>query len=142
MIDRMKTRQIALSIAAALLIALLAGYLWGASGRRAAQQALKASSLRADLLAARGSIVDARVDLYNVNFGSASRDLQAAIDRLPSLADRLKTSGTPDDQQAIAQAAAKADEAHRLAGKLDAGANTRAGDAVTALDRVLAHTAR
>jgi hypothetical protein len=138
----MKTSQIALSIAAALLIALLAGYLWGASGRRAAQQALEASTLRADLIAARSSIVDARVDLYNVNFGNASRDLQAAIDRLPSLADRMKTAGTADDQQAIAEASAKADEAHRLAGKLDAGANGRAADAVAALDRVLAHSAR
>jgi hypothetical protein len=134
--------RMALYVVAALLVALLAGYLWGSSGRRSAEQAIDASRLRADLLEIRGSIVDARVDLYNVNFGNASRDLQEALDRLPSVADRLKSEGTTQDQQAIAEASAKAEEAHRLAGKLDAGANSRAAEAAVALDRVLSHTAR
>lgn len=137
----MKTSTMALSTAAALLIALLAGYLWGASGRRAAQQALEASRMRADLLEIRVSIADARVELYNVNFGNASRDLQAAIDRLSPLAARLKAANGVD-AQAAAEAAAKADEAHRLAGALDSGANARAAEAAAALDRILAHASR
>ncbi len=136
----MTTSRTALSAVAAVLIALLAGYLWGAAGRRPAERALEASRLRADLLEIRGSLVNARVDLYNVNFGSASRNLQAAIDRLPSVSARLKTVGTADDQQAAVDAASKADEAHRMAGTLDPGANTRAADAAAAIDRILAHT--
>jgi hypothetical protein len=138
----MKTSQFALSTAAALLFALLAGYLWGSAGRRTAEQALSASTLRADLLSVRASILTARVDLYNVNFGNASRDLQDAIDHLPSIAARLKKSGTADDQKWAAEASAQADEAHRMAGQLDAGANTHAAAAAAAIDRILADPSR
>ena len=138
----MKTGQLALSIAAALLIALLAGYLWGASGRRATQQALRVSTLRADLLDVRASILGARVDLYNVNFGNASRDLQDAIDHLPSIAQRLKDGGTPDNQKWAEDAASQAVQAHRLAGQLDAGANAHAAAAAIALDRILSDLSR
>jgi len=138
----MKTTQVALSIAAALLIALLAGYLWGAAGRRTAEQALRASTLRADLLDVRASLLIARVDLYNVNFGNASRDLQDAIDHLPAIAARLKDTGTADDQKWAAEAAAQADQAHRMAGQLDAGANAHAAAAAAAIDRILADPSR
>jgi hypothetical protein len=138
----MKTSQVALTTAAALLVALLAGYLWGASGRRTAEQALRASTLRADLLAVRGSLLTARVDLYNVNFGNASRDLQDAIDHLQSISLRLKDSGTADDQKWAADAASQADQAHRMAGQLDAGANAHAAAAAAAVDRILADPSR
>ena len=138
----MKRSQVALSIAAALLIALLAGYLWGAAGRRTAEQALRASTLRAELLDVRASLLTARVDLYNVNFGNASRDLQDAIDHLPAIAARLKDAGTPDDQKWAAEAAAQADQAHRMAGQLDAGANAHAAAAALAIDRILADPSR
>jgi hypothetical protein len=138
----MKTSQVALSIVAAVLIALLAGYVWGEAGRRAAEQALQASTLRVDLLEARGAILAARVDLYNVNFGNASRDLQSAIEHLQSISPRLKERGTADDQKWAAEAAAQADQAHRLAGKLDAGANAHAAEAATAIERILADAPR
>jgi len=137
----MKTSQLALSVAAALLVALLAGYLWGASGRRAAEQALHASTTRADLLEIRGSLLAARVDLYNVNFGNASRDLQDALDRLRAIAPRLKDRPA-DDQKWVAEASSQADQAHRLAGQLDAGANAHAAAAAVAVERLLADPAR
>src|SRR6266852_3528843 len=76
--DNMKTTKVALGVVAAVLIAVLAGYLWGSAGRRTAEREVQGVTLRIDLIEARGALLAARVDLYNVNFGNASRHLQEA----------------------------------------------------------------
>jgi hypothetical protein len=59
--------KLVLGIAVGLVIALLAGWFWGASGRSGMARALQTSELRSELLGARAAILDARVAVYNVN---------------------------------------------------------------------------
>ena len=138
----MKTTKVALGVVAAVLIAVLAGYFWGAAGRRTAEREVQGVTLRVDLLEARGALLAARVDLYNVNFGNASGHLQEALDRLRPTAAHLKALGRPADAQRLDLALARIEEAQRLAGKLDQGANARVGDAAGAIDEVLRNGAK
>ena len=69
----MNTRyKLILSVLAGLVVCLGLGYAWGASGRLTIQGALDDAKQQLDLAEARGHILDARVSLYNVNFGDAS----------------------------------------------------------------------
>lgn len=138
----MKTTKLALAALLAVVVALLAGYLWGASGRRVAERELQAGTLRGDLLDARGLVLAARVDIYNVNFGNAGRHLQEALDRLHAAAPRIKEDGRPDDPARLERATTRTQEAQQLAGKLDQGANARAADAATAIDEILQTSVR
>jgi len=67
--------KLALGIAAGLAVALLAGWLWGRWGHPDMATALQTSDLRGELLGARAATLDARVAIYNVNFGEASKHL-------------------------------------------------------------------
>ena len=67
-----RTKLIA-SAAVTLIVMLGVGYLWGASGRFSLQNALDDTRQQLDLAEARGALLEARVSLYNVNFGDASR---------------------------------------------------------------------
>jgi hypothetical protein len=140
--DNMKTTKVALGVVAAVLIAVLAGYFWGAAGRRTAEREVQGVTLRVDLLEARGALLAARVDLYNVNFGNASRHLQEALDLLRPASTRLKEIGRAADAQRLDVALARIEEAQRLTGKLDQGANARAGDAAAAIDEILQNGAK
>jgi hypothetical protein len=133
--------KLGLGIVVALLVALSAAWVWGASGKRDLQRALDAAELRNDLLGARGAVLSARVDLYVVNFGDASRDFEAARTALQRAEDRLKTLGRDEDVKRLAVALARVDEARQFAGKLDQTANARAAEAVKPIDEVLAAAA-
>lgn len=130
------TVKLALGMTAGVAVALLVGFLWGSSGRGAATSALDASDLRSELLGARAAVLDARVAIYNVNFGEASQHLENARALLtgaqPGVADR------PGAAERIQAALASIDEAQQMAGKLDQGANTRAGDAARIIAELVA----
>ena len=121
-----------------LLIALLSAWLWGSSGKGDLQRALDAAGLRNDLLTARGAVLSARVDLYLVNFGDASRDFESARTSLRLAEARLKTMGRDEEAMRLGVALAKLDEAQQFAGKLDQTANARAAEAVKPIDQTLA----
>ena len=55
-----------------LLVALGLGFVWGASGRFAVQNAFDEAQQKLDLAAARTALLEARVSLYNDNFGDAT----------------------------------------------------------------------
>src|SRR5688572_29161313 len=84
--------KLVFGIAGGLLVALLGGWIWGASGRSDAARALETAELRSDLLGARAAILDARVATYRVNFGEASQHLENARGLL-SRADQRLTDG-------------------------------------------------
>jgi hypothetical protein len=131
-----------LIVIAAILIALLAGFIWGASGKSTVNRALQRSELRNELLDARGAVLAARLDVYSTNFGEASRHLEEARGLLGSAVQRLDALGLGDDVKQAQAALGSIEDAQRLAGKLDLTANTRAGDAAKAIEAVLASTSR
>ena len=121
--------KLVLGIAGGLAVAFLVGWTWGTSSRSAMVRALQTSELRGELLGARAATLDARVAIYSVNFGEASRHLEDARGLLRRANDRLKSLGAEDEVKQIEKALASIDDAQRMAGKLDQGANSRAGDA-------------
>lgn len=126
-----------LTVGIALVVALGAGWVWGASGRSDLNRALRTAELRAGLLEGRTAVLDARLDLYSVNFGEASRHLEAARSALRASAARLNGLGRQADAKPLELALAKIDEAQRMAGQLNQDANALAADASKAITEVL-----
>jgi hypothetical protein len=129
--------KLVLGITVGLAVALLAGWIWGRSGRSDLARALQTSELRGELLGGRAAVLDARVAIYSVNFGEASRHLEGARGLLGRAAERLKSLGRDDELKQVQTALASIDDAQRMAGKLDQSANSRAGDAAKVLADVL-----
>lgn len=125
--------RILLAVVVALIVCLGLGYAWGASGRTVVQTALNEAHQQLDLAEARGALLDARVSLYNNNFGDASRRLEEAKTPLAKVKDRYQDEGESDAAASIDAAIGHVDEAQRLAGKLDPAANSRAGQALEAI---------
>ena len=88
---------------------------------------------RLDLAEARGHLLDARVSLYNVNFGDASRHFEEAKAPLRRVRERYQHVGKNAAAGSIAAALEHVEEAQRLAGKLDQAANAKANDALEAI---------
>jgi hypothetical protein len=129
--------KLVLGIAAGLAVALLAGWIWGRSDRAEVARALQTSELRGELLGARAAVLDARVAIYSVNFGDASRHLEGARGLLGRADERLKRLGRNDEVRQLQTALASIDDAQRMAGKLDQSANARAGEAAKTIADVL-----
>ncbi len=117
----------------ALVVSLGLGYAWGASGRGEAEDALADARQQLDLAEARGRLLDARVSLYNNNFGDASRGFEEAKDPLGRVRDRYREEGRQDAASGIETALQRIDEAQRLSGKLDQAANSKAAEALDAI---------
>ena len=122
-----------------LIVTLGLGFAWGASGRSAAEKALDEAREQADISEARGRILEARVSLYNVNFGDAQRQFEDAKAPLTRARERYLKDGKRDAAEGMAAALAHVQEAQRLAGKLDPSANNQASQA---LDAIKAATSR
>ena len=126
-----------LGVGVALLIALGAGWAWGTSGRSELTRALRIAELRDGLLEGRAAVLDARLDIYSVNFGEASRHLEAARSALRAAEPRLNSLGRQADTKALELALAKIDEAQRMVGQLNQDANALAAEASNAINDVL-----
>ena len=129
--------KLVFGIAGGILVALLAGWIWGASGQSDATRALEAAELRGELLGARAAVLDARVAIYSINFGEASRHLEDAGGLLGRAAERLKRLGRDDEVTQVQSALASIADAQRMAGKLDQSANSRAGEAAKTITDLL-----
>ena len=127
-----RTKLIA-SAAVTLIVMLGVGYLWGASGRFSLQNALDDTRQQLDLAEARGALLEARVSLYNVNFGDASRHFEEARAPLARARDRYQRIGKNAAAGSITAALEHIEEGQRLAAKLDQAANTKANDALEAI---------
>jgi len=127
----------ALVVALALLVAGVGGWLWGASGRAAAERSLQAIQLRQDLIEGRSALLETRVDIYSVNFGEASKHLEIARACLRRAHDQLEKLGRVEDAAQLQTALTGVDEAQRMAGNLDQNANTRSAEAAKIVAGVL-----
>src|SRR6267142_2350149 len=101
--------KLVLGIAAGVAVALLAGWIWGTSGRSDMTGALQTSELRSELLGARAAILDARVAIYSVNFGEASKHLEDARGLLRRADERLHALGKDDETKQVQTALASID---------------------------------
>ena len=118
------------------------GWVWGWWGRSDLNRALRIAEVRDDLLEGRAAVLDARLDIYSVNFGEASRHLEAARSALRAAEPRLNNLGRQADTKPLELALAKIDEAQRMAGQLNQDANAPAADAAKAINGVLGGTAK
>ena len=126
-----------LLIAVIVVIVLLGvGYGWGASGRGALQSIADESRQELDLAEARGAILEARVSLYNNNFGDASRQFEEAKEPLNRLKGRYQDAGEREAASGVDAALRHVDEGQRLAAKLDPAAQNAASQALAALEAV------
>jgi hypothetical protein len=116
-----------------VIVVLGLGYAWGTSGRGTMQAALDEARQRLDIADARALVLDARVSLYNNNFGDASRRFEEAKDPIRRIRQRFVDAGSTDAVRSISAALEHLEEAQRLAGKLDPGANSKAGEALEAV---------
>ncbi len=123
--------------ALALLVALGIGWAWGAWGRSVIKGDLRIAQLRDTLLEGRAAVLDARLDVYAINFGEASRHLEAARGALRGAEVRLNDLGRHDDAQRVTIALTRIDEAQRKAGQLNQDANALAADAAKTINEVL-----
>jgi hypothetical protein len=129
-------RRLGRLILTALVVAVVVfglGYAWGSSGRFTMESALDDARQRLDVAEVRGEILDARVSLYNMNFGDASRRLEEAKVPLRRIHQRYADDGRTDAARSAAAALERLEEAQRLAGKLDQAANSKAGEALEAI---------
>ena len=129
----MSRLRIAFAVLVALLVTLGLGYAWGASGRVRAQNALDDARQQLDMAEARSALLEARVSLYNVNFGDASLHFEEAKTPLRRVRDRYQEAGKNAAAGTISAALEHIDEGQRLSGKLDQAANTKANDALQAM---------
>ena len=134
--------KLILAIGAALLVAVGMGWAWGASGKSDISRALQTAELRDGLLEGRAAVLDARLDIYSINFGEASRHFEAARSALRAADARLKDLGRQEDAARVQMALMRIDDAQRMAGQLNQNANSLAADAAKTISDVLGRTAK
>jgi hypothetical protein len=130
MVTRGKLILIALAV---LTVTLGLGFAWGASGRMGLQVSLDQARQQLDLAEGRCQILDARVSLYNNNFGDASRHFEDSKAPLRRVKDRYQDVRRSDAASRIDAALGHVEEAQRLSGKLDPSANAKASEALDAI---------
>ncbi|RPI49071.1 MAG: hypothetical protein EHM55_24470 [Acidobacteria bacterium] len=138
----MATTKLILGIGLALLIAVGVGWVWGASGRSSSDRALQIAELRTELLEGRAAVLDARLDIYSVNFGDASRHFEVARTALRAANAGLMSLGRTEDAKSLEAALTRIDEAQRLAGQLNQDANALAAEAAKTIGDVLGRIAK
>lgn len=127
--------RIALYILIGILVALLAGFLWGRAGRSTLEAQVDEARLRFDLAEGRADLLAARVDLFEVNFGRASQRLEAAKPVLRDAATRLTTLQRQDAAARLNTVITRVEQAQQQVGRLDQSANTGLGEAVLLLEQ-------
>src|SRR6266498_4691994 len=132
--------KLGLWIALAVVLAAVSGWVYGWSGTRSASTELESTRLRMSLLQARLQILDARVNIYSVNFGDASRNLEYSKPSLTTARGLLEKAGRRDLVDKIDAALRSTHEAQQLASKLSQDANGRAGEAASLVNEVLQAT--
>ena len=127
----------------ALGVAVVFGLGWyvGASGRGAIEQERRAATGRAEFAEARAAVLDARVNLYQTNFGQANQLFESARVAIVAAQARLRQSGDPEQAGQLELAVSHLREAQRLSLTLDAAAHVPADQALRVIDAVSAATA-
>ena len=126
------------AIVLGLAVALGAGWLWGASGRWEADRELAEARLDRDLTGAHARLLAARVDLYKLNFGSATSNFEAAKRSLQAGRAALDEDDDAAVIQRLQAAVTAAEEARRLAAQVNPAAQGAAERALAELEQAQA----
>ncbi|MCR4376356.1 MAG: hypothetical protein NUW22_16060 [Acidobacteria bacterium] len=116
-----------------VVVAALSGWMYGASGRSALEQARRASEQRADLMEARALILDGQVQVFLVNFGVASQRYEAARAVIERMQTALREIGQAEPAGRLEIPLSHLRDAQRLASSLDGAARNAADEALRAL---------
>jgi hypothetical protein len=127
------TLKAVLVMLVALALAVLGGWIWGATGQSRTEAALARASVNLHLANARSNMLAARVNLFEVNFGDASRSLESARADLLTVAEAFDRQRMKSEAAAAREVVARIDDAKQLAGRLDQTANTRLAEAIRLL---------
>ena len=130
------TLKAILAMLVALAFAVLGGWLWGVAGQSRTEEALARAGAGLHLANARGNMLAARVSLFEVNFGEASRSLESAKADLVTAAEAFDRMRLKEQAAAAREVAARVDDAKQLAGRLDQSANTRLAEALRLLPKM------
>jgi len=122
-------------VALGFVLVLAVGWVWGASGRLELQSRLRDTELRFQISDARARLLAARVDLYSLNFGAATENLEAAKIPIQALIQRYERDGESVRLTEAQGALAAVEDARRRAAKLDASAQTTCASALAGLER-------
>ena len=123
-------------IALGVGIAFGAGWLAGSSGRSAAEVTAGRAEVRAEFLEARALILQGRIRVFELNFGDAAQQFEAAGHVVERLQTRLRETGLAERAGLLEVALSYLREAGAQAAALDPGAQGTAGDALRTLERV------
>jgi hypothetical protein len=123
-------------IVLAVLMALGAGWVWGASGKSSVDQERRRLEQRANYDEARADILGARVSLFLNNFGDASQQFEAARLALERLQTKLREVGQAERAGRVEIVLAHLKDAQRLSAQLDGGAQNAADAALQALKAI------
>jgi len=123
-------------IVLAVVVAIGAGWIWGASGKSTVDQERRRLEQRADYEAARASLLDARVSLFLNNFGDAGKHFETARVALENLQSQLRALGQAERAGRVEIVLSSVKDAGRLAAALDASAQNAAAAALQALSAV------
>jgi hypothetical protein len=117
----------------AIVVAFGVGWVMGQSGRSALERDRQTLQLQAEQAQARALIYEARVELFLVNFGNASRRLEEARAVVETMQRRLRESGAAERAGRLEIVLGHIRDAQRLAGSLDAAAQNASAEAGQAL---------
>ena len=120
----------------AVLVALGAGWVWGASGKSTVDQERRQLAQKADYEIARAEILDGRVSLFLNNFGDASTHFETSRISLERLQGELREVGQAERAGRVEIVLSNLKDAVRLAAQLDASAQNAASAALQALSAV------
>ena len=125
--------RIVLGIAGAIVLAFGVGWCTGTSGRSDAETARRAAVERVDVAEARAQILDARVSLFQNNFGEANKRFNEAKATVERMQSQLREAGQSERAGRLEVVLGHLREAQRLSLALDHTAHNRADDAIKAL---------
>ena|SRR5260221_9448609 len=124
------------SVTLAVVLALSAGWVWGASGKSAVEQARRVLEERADLAEVRALVLDGRVSLFLLNFGDERRRFESAQAIVTRAQTRLRETSQAERAGQLEIVLAHLKDAGRLATALDQGAQSAADSALQTLKSV------
>ena len=123
-------------VALGLVVAMAAGWIWGSAGKRELSTQLDALRVEHDLTLARSNVLAGRVDLYTLNFGSATQRFESAKTALGRLAARFDSNHDEARATLVRTTASAVEDARRLAAQVNPSAQAAAQRALASLDQV------